>query len=441
MSRPLAVICLAAGLGKRTKVSVPKVLLPLCGRGLAAWALAAVAPLKPARTVVVLHHQKEQVQKELQAAMTAEFSHLQFVDQGAPKGTGHAVQVAMQQLEDFVGDVLVIYGDCPLVTTETLRELRELRSGAAGNPPCSLLTAYPEETKGLGRILRDDDGRFVGIREERDCSAEERAIDEINAGFYCFDSQALRPALAGLRADNAQGEYYLTDAVASFAQRGLEVPTLEAEDAAEILGVNSLADLAVARMVMQERILTEHLANGVMVVDPGTTWIDHGVRIGADTKVLPCTVIGTGCVIGSRCEVGPFAHLRAGTVLEDGAEIGNFVEAKKTHMGAGAKAKHLTYLGDATIGAKANIGAGTITANYDGVHKHETKVGAGAFVGSGSVIVAPSEIGDHAMTGAGAIVKRGSVVGANEVWVGVPAKKLKMRDATTQRSDKGGGKA
>ncbi|MBL8749884.1 MAG: bifunctional N-acetylglucosamine-1-phosphate uridyltransferase/glucosamine-1-phosphate acetyltransferase [Planctomycetes bacterium] len=441
MSRPLAVICLAAGLGKRTKVSVPKVLLPLCGRGLAAWALAAAAPLKPVRTVVVLHHQKDQVQRELQAAMAAEFTHLQFVDQGAPKGTGHAVQVAMQELSDFVGDVLVIYGDCPLVTTGTLRDLRELRSGTAANPPCSLLTAYPEETKGLGRILRNDDGRFVGIREERDCSAEERAIDEINAGFYCFDSQALRPALAGLRADNAQGEYYLTDAVASFAQRGLEVPTLEVEDAAEILGVNSLADLALARMVMQERILIEHLANGVMVVDPGTTWIDHGVRIGADTKVLPCTVIGTGCVIGSRCEVGPFAHLRAGTVLEDGAEIGNFVEAKKTRMGAGAKAKHLTYLGDATIGAKTNIGAGTITANYDGVHKHETKIGAGAFVGSGSVIVAPSEIGDHAMTGAGAIVKRGSVVGANEVWVGVPAKKLKMRETPAHRTDKGGGKA
>lgn len=427
MSRPLAVICLAAGLGKRTKVSTPKVLLPLCGQSLAAWSLGATVPLQPVRTVVVLHHQKDVVQKELEAAVSGRFGNVRFVDQGAPKGTGHAVQVAMRELADFVGDVLVIYGDCPLVTTATLQALRELRSNTAGNPPCSLLTAYPDEVKGLGRILRDDDGRFVGIREERDCSAEERAIDEINAGFYCFDSQALRPALESLKNDNAQGEYYLTDAVASFTQRGLDVPTLEAVDASEILGVNSLADLATARMVMQERILLEHLANGVLVVDPGATWIDHGVKIGADTKILPGTVIGTGCVIGSRCEVGPFAHLRAGTVLEDGAEVGNFVEAKKTRMGAGSKAKHLTYLGDATIGARANIGAGTITANYDGVHKNETKIGAGAFVGSGTVIVAPSEVGDDAMTGAGAIVKRGSKIGAREVWVGVPAKKLKER--------------
>lgn len=424
MSRPLAVICLAAGLGKRTKVSLPKVLLPLCGRTLAATALAATAPLQPARTVVVLHHQKDKVEASLREAVGGMFARLEFVDQGAPKGTGHAVQVAMQALDGFVGDVLVVYGDCPLITTATLQQLVEARRAA----PCSVLTAYPEDPTGLGRILRDDDGRFVGIREHRDCSEDELAIDEINAGFYCFDSAALRPALQGLQPNNAQGELYLTDAVASFVRAGREVPTLEATDAAEITGVNSLADLAIARSLMQERILLEHLANGVIIVDPVATWIDHGVVIGADTKILPGTVIGAGCMIGKHCEVGPFAHLRAGTVLEDGAEIGNFVEAKKTRVGAGAKAKHLTYLGDAIIGPKANIGAGTITANYDGVHKHETRIGARAFIGSGSVLVAPTEIGDEAMTGAGAIVTRGSVVGAREVWVGVPAKKLKQRE-------------
>ena len=424
MSRPLAVICLAAGLGKRTKVSLPKVLLPLCGRTLAASALHAVAPLQPARAVVVLHHQKDKVQKSLQEAVGDLFPKLDFVDQGAPKGTGHAVQVAMQVLQGFVGDVLVVYGDCPLITTATLEELCALR----GDAPCSVLTAHPDDPTGLGRILRDDDGRFVGIREHRDCAPEELTIEEINAGFYCFDSEALRPALGKLTPNNAQGELYLTDAVASFVRQGHDVPTLEAADAAEITGVNSLADLAVARQLMQDRILFEHLQNGVLIVDPATTWIDHDVKIAADTKILPCTVIGTGCVIGSHCEVGPFAHLRVGTVLEDGAEIGNFVEAKKTRMGAGAKAKHLTYLGDAVVGAKANIGAGTITANYDGVHKHETKIGARAFIGSGSVIVAPSQIGDDAMTGAGAIVTRGSVVGPAEVWVGVPARKLKQRE-------------
>ncbi|HEX6813681.1 MAG TPA: NTP transferase domain-containing protein [Planctomycetota bacterium] len=424
MSRPLAVICLAAGLGKRTKVSTPKVLLPLCGRTLAATALAAVAPLQPVRTVVVLHHQKAAVQESLEKALAGQFASLQFVDQGTPKGTGHAVQVAMQALADFTGDVLVIQGDCPLVTTETLQELRELRtkSGAA----CALLTASLDDPSGLGRIVRDQGGRFAGIREHRDCSAEELAIREVNAGCYCFDGALLRPALAGLKTDNAQHEYYLTDAVLALVAKGVSV--LET-DATEIQGVNSLAELAQARGIMQERILEQHLGNGVLIVDPATTWIDHGVQIGADTKILPCTVISTGCVIGRHCEVGPFTHLRAGTVLEDGAEIGNFVEAKKSRLGAGAKAKHLTYLGDATIGAKSNIGAGTITANYDGVHKHSTRIGERCFIGSGTVIVAPSELGDHSMTGAGAVVVRGSVVGVSEVWVGVPARKLKMRES------------
>ncbi|MGE3354952.1 MAG: bifunctional N-acetylglucosamine-1-phosphate uridyltransferase/glucosamine-1-phosphate acetyltransferase [Planctomycetota bacterium] len=427
MSRPLAVVCLAAGLGKRTKVSIPKVLLPLCGRTLAACSLDATDALQPDRTVVVLHHQKERVEAAL-----AGRARVTFVDQGKPMGTGHAVKVAMQALQGFDGDVLVTYGDCPLTTADTLRELREIR----GSAPCSLLTAHPDDPTGLGRILRGDDGRLVGIREERDCSDEERAIDEINAGFYCFDAAALRPALEALTNDNAQGEYYLTDVIAQFVQQGREVPTLEAEDDSEILGVNSLADLAVARMVMQERILMRHLLAGVLIDDPASTFIDHDVEIGADTRILPCTVISTGCRVGKGCEVGPFAHLRAGTVLEDGAEIGNFVEAKKSVLGAGSKAKHLTYLGDATIGRKANIGAGTITANYDGVHKHETVIGDGCFVGSGTVLVAPTEMGDRSMTGAGAITRRGSTLGEDEIWVGVPAKKLKMRPPTPPKGNK-----
>lgn len=419
MSRPLAVVCLAAGLGKRTKVSTPKVLLPLCGRTLAGSALDATDGLMPDRTVVVVHHQADKVQKAL-----AKRSSVTFVDQGKPMGTGHAVQVAMQALGDFDGDVIVVYGDCPLMTTATLQALRAARATA----PCSVLTAYPSDPTGLGRILRGDDGQFVGIREQKDCSPEETAIDEINAGFYCFDATALRPALAQLKPNNAQGEYYLTDVIAQFVAQGHEVPTLEAEDADEILGVNSLADLAVARVVMQERILLEHLQNGVLIHDPSSTFIDHGVKIGADTRILPCTVIGAGCVVGKNCEVGPFAHLRAGTVLEDGAEVGNFVEAKKSKLGQGAKAKHLTYLGDAVVGAGANIGAGTITANYDGLHKHETHIGDRAFIGSGTVIVAPSDIGADAMTGAGAIVKRDSKIGDREVWVGVPARFVKTRE-------------
>ena len=420
MSRPLAVVCLAAGLGKRTKVSIPKVLLPLCGRTLVGCSLDATDALQPQRTVVVVHHQKEKVEKEVSGRKG-----VVCVDQGKPMGTGHAVKVAMAALADFEGDVLVTYGDCPLTTSETLATLRELRE----NAPCSVLTAFADDPTGLGRILRDEQDRFIGIREHRDCSDEELAIEEINAGIYCFDSKALRPALEKLKPTNAQGEYYLTDVIAQFVAQGKEPATMTLEDDREVLGVNTLKDLALARSVMQERILVEHLENGVLILDPGTTFIDHGVEIGPDTRILPCTVIGSGCKIGNNCEVGPFAHLRAGTVLEDGAEIGNFVEAKKSRIGAGSKAKHLTYLGDAVIGKKANIGAGTITANYDGVHKHETKIGDGCFVGSGTVIVAPSELGARSMTGAGAIVKRDSKIGADEVWVGVPARMLKRRDA------------
>ncbi|MFO1050701.1 MAG: NTP transferase domain-containing protein [Planctomycetota bacterium] len=415
MSSPLAVLVLAAGLGKRTKVSLPKVLLPLCGRNLLGTVLDEVQALSPAKTVVVLHHGRDRVQKAL-----ADRTGLTLVDQGTPRGTGHAVQVAMAAIPDFRGDVLVCYGDMPLLTTATYAALRAARGTAAA----SVLTAVPDDPSGLGRILRDDHGALLGIREDRDCDDDERAIEEINVGVYCYDADALRRALTTLRTDNAQGELYLTDTIAALLGAGQRVESLELEDPDEALGVNSLQQLALARAVMQDRILEEHLANGVMIEDPATTWIDHGVRIGRDTRVLPCTVLRRGVVIGENCEVGPFAHLRESAVLEDGAEIGNFVEVKKSRLGRGSKAKHLAYLGDAEIGERANIGAGTITANYDGKNKHRTKVGDGAFIGSGSVLVAPVEIGARSVTGAGAIVRKNSPVGPGETWVGVPARRL-----------------
>ena len=349
MSRPLAVICLAAGMGKRTKVSMPKVLLPLCGRTLASSAMVAAAALEPERAVVVLHNQKEKVQASLEQALAGRFARLDFVDQGAPKGTGHAVQVGMQALDGFVGDVIVIYGDCPLMTAATLSELRSLRGDAA----CSSLTAYPDDATGMGRILRDAEGRFVGIREHKDCSEEELGIDEINCGFYCFDSEKLRPALANLQANNAQGELYLTDVIADFVSQGELLPTMEADDIAEVQGVNSLADLAVVQRVMQERILLEHLGNGVLILDPSATWIDQGVEIGGDTVILPGTVIGAGCRIDNMVQIGHNVRLgrccvivaqtgiAGSTVLEDFVVVGGQVGI----------AGHLN------IGEGANIGA------------------------------------------------------------------------------------
>lgn len=415
MSRPLAVVVLAAGKGTRTKVSLPKVLLPICGRTLLDTVLDTVGELAPARTVVVLHHQKDRVEATL-AGRTG----LTIVDQGEPRGTGHAVQVAMEALEGFDGDVMVCYGDMPLLQSETYAALRAAAEGCAA----SILTAYPDDVTGLGRILRDDEFQLRGIREDRDCSDEELAIDEINVGVYCYDAARLRPALAALSDDNAQGELYLTDTVAHLLEAGDAVESVVCEDPTEAMGVNSLVQLAEARSVLQTRIHEQHLAAGVLIEDPATTTIDHGVAIGSDTLIFPNTVIRAGVTIGRGCEIGPFAHLRDGAVLEDGAAVGNFVEIKKSTLGPGAKAKHLAYLGDAEIGAKANIGAGTITANYDGKNKHRTVVGEGAFVGSGTVLVAPVQVGAGARTGAGAIVTRNAEIGAGETWVGIPARRL-----------------
>ncbi len=415
MTRPLAVVILAAGLGSRTKVDLPKVLLPLCGRTLLQTVLDTTATLAPVKTVVVVHHGKDKVVDSVPAR-----DDLCFVDQGEPLGTGHAAQVAMRALEGFDGDVLLLYGDGALITAETLRALIAARGGAA----MSLLTHRPADPTGLGRVLRGDDGEVRAIREERDCSDEERVVDEVNSGFYCFDAARLPAALAKLERGNAQGEYYLTDTIADFLGQGEAVRALLTEDVEETQAVNSLAELAVARNIMQARILLEHLSRGVLIDDPTTTYIEHDVRIGRGTRVLPCTVIHSGVRIGEGCEVGPFSHLRTGAVLEDGAQIGNFVEMKNSVLGPRSKAKHLTYLGDTTIGTAANIGAGTITANYDGVRKHKTTIGDRAFLGSGTVVVAPAVIGNGAMTGAGAVVTRNTEVGDGEVVIGVPARRL-----------------
>jgi bifunctional UDP-N-acetylglucosamine pyrophosphorylase/glucosamine-1-phosphate N-acetyltransferase len=296
----------------------------------------------------------------------------------------------------------------------------------------------PTDPRGFGRVVRDADDRVRAIVEERDADEAQRELAEVNLGVYAFDGRALVRELPRLSNDNAQREYYLTDVVAALARADAPVVALEVEDEDEAIGVNTLAHLAEARWALQARILEAHMAAGVSIEDPATACIEHGVEIGAGTRILSFTVIRSGVRVGKGCEVGPFAHLRGGTILEDGAEVGNFVEVKATRVGQHAKAKHLSYLGDGEIGARSNIGAGTIFANYDGKLKHKTVVGERVFVGSGTVIVAPNTIGDGATTGAGAVVTRDSGVGAGEVWVGVPARKI-LRKAEEQRAGKAGG--
>jgi len=399
-----------------------KVLAPLCGRPMLGYVLDQARALEPERIVLVLGHGAQAVRDWVAEEEPDE--RIVFVTQAEQLGTGHAVQVASAELEAGPGPVVVLYGDMPLLSAASLAALCERR----GDAQAAALTALAERPRGFGRILRDHGGALVAVVEERDATPEQRAIREVNVGVYCFERDSLLALLPMLSADNARGELYLTDVLGLIVAGGGTVPTLTLEDEREAIGVNTLEHLSEARAGLQARILAEHLANGVRIEDPATTYVDHGVEIGAGTTILPCTVIRRGVRIGVGCEVGPFTHLRSGTTLHDGAELGNFTEAKKAVVGAGTKAKHLTYLGDVTIGKRANIGAGTIVANYDGKAKHHTDVGDDAFIGSGSILIAPATVGAGALTGAGAVVKRNTVIPPGEAWVGVPARPIRTKD-------------
>lgn len=425
MTSGTTVVILAAGKGTRMKSETPKCLHELCGRSMLGWVLGAAEGLSPDRIVVVVGHGAA----EVEAAARRELPgvDLQFVLQEPQLGTGHALQVAAPALGE-TERVVVTYGDMPLLSTASLQSLVDAQVGAASPGAVSILTAVIDDPTGYGRILRREDGSFERIVEHKDATEDERLVNETNLGVYCFDRGTLDGDLARLDNDNAQGEYYITDLVGMAESGGRPVLPLVLDEAAEAQGVNDLAQLADVRWQMQMRILEEHMAAGVRIMDPATTFIDHGVEIGVGTEVLPCTVIRSGVRIGAGCEVGPFTHLRTGAVLEDGAAVGNFTEMKNSTLGEGSKAKHLSYLGDARIGRRTNIGAGTIFANYDGEAKHPTVVGDRAFVGSGSIIVAPNEVPSDSTTGAGAVVTRTAEMGEGETWVGMPARKLSPKD-------------
>ncbi|MEM9799436.1 MAG: NTP transferase domain-containing protein [Planctomycetota bacterium] len=420
MTSGTTVVLLAAGKGTRMKSERPKVLHELCGRSMLGWVIEATLGLEPDRIIVVIGHGAA----EVEAAARAEVSgvDVEFVVQEPQLGTGHALKVAAPAIGD-AERVVVTYGDMPLLSAESLASLVEAQKNGAGGA-VSILTAVVDQPFGYGRIVRGEDQTFERIVEQKDAAPHERLIDEINLGVYCFARETLDDDLARLRDDNAQGEFYITDLAGIAAGDGRRVTPVVLDDASEAQGVNDLAQLADVRWQVQMRILEQHMANGVRIVDPATTFVDHGVEIGGDTEILPCTVLRGGVRIGSGCEVGPFTHLRTGAVLEDGAQVGNFTEMKNSRLGAGSKAKHLSYLGDTVVGARANIGAGTIFANYDGKAKHPSVVGDRAFIGSGTIIVAPNEIPAEATTGAGAVLTRSAKMGEGETWVGLPARRL-----------------
>ncbi len=416
-------VVLAGGQGKRLGGNRPKVLEPLCGTPALGFVIEAALELQPVRTIVVACYRKELI-----ADYVRRFPGVEWVDQVTPRGTGHAVLAAAPALAEFDGDLVVLFGDSPLLRASTLQAL--LATHRAQGHACTMAPARLDDPTGYGRVVRTEDGAFDRIVEEKDADHAVRSLREVHCGLAIFRARDLFAALRSVRTDNAQSEYYLTDAYRLLREAGHTIALQPLSDAEEALGFNTPADLLECRRRMRRRILARHQAAGVEIEDPDSVFIDHEVRIGARTRILPFTVIRAGVEIGADCEVGPFSHLRAGAVLSDGAEVGNFVEVKASHLGAHVKAKHLTYLGDATIGAGTNIGAGTITANYDGKAKHRTKIGAKAFIGSGTVLIAPVEIGDNATTGAGAVVTRGQNVPAGTTWVGVPARAVgaKPRD-------------
>jgi len=432
--RPAAVIVLAAGEGTRMKSGTPKVLHTLCGRPMVGHVVAASRGLEPRRLAVVVGHGREQVTEYL-AGVDPE---IRAVVQEVQHGTGHAARVAVEDLTaadgELEGTVLVVFGDTPLLTTATLEALLAEHHGS-GNV-VTVLTAIVPDPFGYGRILRRD-GRVVGTVEQKDASPEQAAVTEINSGVFAFDGKVLRDCLSRLSRDNAQGEEYLTDVLGMAAADGLQVGAFVMDDWHETLGVNDRVQLAEMRRLLNRR-LTEHwMREGVSVIDPATTWIDVQVELGRDAVVHPntqlhgstvlapgaevgpnCTLTDTfvgegarvsnatteGAEIGPEASVGPYTYLRPGTRLARGAKAGGFVEMKNAEVGEGSKVPHLSYVGDARIGEGCNLGAGTITANYDGVGKHRTEIGDHVFVGSDSVLVAPAQLADGAFVAAGSTV-------------------------------------
>lgn len=422
-SRPDTVVILAAGQGTRMKSPAAKVLAPLCGRPMIAWVVDQALALSPTRVLVVVGHQGA----EVAAAVAAHFPGrpIECVTQSPQRGTGHALQVCLPVLGPDPGRVVVLYGDMPLLSPASLERLCEAQAATGGG--AAMLTALPAQPRGFGRVVRSAQGEVQRIVEEKDAGPEIKALREVNLGVYCFPGTELLRILPTLTSANAQNEFYLTDVIERLVSGGRAVGALVLEDEREAIGVNTLAHLALARQELQYAILERHLLAGVSIVDPRTTYIDHGVEIGAGTTIHPCTVIQSGVKIGAGCEIGPFATLRGGSDLADGSAIGNFVEVNRSRVGRKSKAKHLAYLGDATLGERVNIGAGTIFANYDGKSKSPCRVADGAFVGSGSILVAPVDVGAGAVLGAGAVVKRNTQVGAGEVWVGVPARPIQRQ--------------
>ncbi len=430
--RDVATIILAAGKGKRMKSDRAKVLHPLAGKPMLYYPLKVAREIESQKIIVVVGYQRQKVKEAFPD------QDIVYVTQRNQLGTGNAVACTQETLKDFHGDILLLCGDIPLIKKNSLKNLINVHQ-EEGNA-VTVLTAKMKNPTGYGRIVRDDQGKIRKIIEEKDASPEEKTISEVNSGIYCFDSKFLFNALESLSRQNAQEEYYLTDIVAIARNRGAKVADFLIPNEAEVTGVNNRIELARASEIIRREILERLMLEGITIVDPENTYIDLDVRVGKDTIIYPNTFIegnteiGEDCLIESGCHireskigsnvtirwasvingsiikdrasVGPFAHIRPESEIGEDSRIGNFVEVKKTFFGKGSKASHLTYLGDSIVGTGVNVGAGTITCNYDGVSKHQTIIEDDAFIGSNTELVAPVRVGREALIGAGSTITR-----------------------------------
>jgi len=416
IKKEIAVIILGAGKSTRMKSELPKVLHPLCGRPMLGYVLDLVASLKPAQTVAVLGYKQERVRKYVPKG-------IKIAIQKKLIGTADAVKAGLAALKGFKGTVLIVYGDNPLLKKETLKKL--LDRHWENNADATLLTSQLKEPAGYGRIMRDKYFSICGIVEEKDADEVQKEIKEINTGIMVFKKDKLAANLGRIRPNNRKKEYYLTDIIEILAKKNYLVEGLKIQDATQALGINTRAELAKANAIMQKTINDKIMQEGVTIIDPPSTFINFGTKIGKDTVIYPFTVIERDVKIGKRCFVGPFAHLREGVGLGDDVTAGNFIEMVRSRIGSKTFVKHFSYLGDSSVGSGVNIGAGTVTANFDGKNKNYTVIKDNANIGSDTIIVAPAKIGKSASTGAGAVVTRN--VPDKAVVVGVPARILRKR--------------
>jgi bifunctional UDP-N-acetylglucosamine pyrophosphorylase/glucosamine-1-phosphate N-acetyltransferase len=425
-----AVIIMAGGRGKRMKSDLPKVLHNLAGKPILKYVLDTVNKLQLKRKILIVGYKSEKIRELIG-------DKVEYVEQSEPLGTAHAVLQTKKVLSDFKGDVLILSGDVPFLAVKTIKRL--IRHHKRNDFYCTLISTILENPEGYGRIIRDKEGEIKGIVEEMDLSADKKEIKEINTGIYCFDKEKLFKTLEKINPDNNQGEYYLTDSIKMLSGEGLAIGNIMVEEYLEAFGINTRVDLARASQEIYQRVAHNLMLQGVTIIDSHSTFISPEIKIGRDSIIYPFTIIEGNCKIGEKCIVGPYSHLintrigrevkiwssiaedsiiedkviigpyshlRPKSIIKKGAKIGNFVETKKTIVGEGSKTSHLTYLGDAVIGKRVNIGAGTITCNYDGEKKNTTIIGDEVFIGSNNSLVAPVKLGKKSYTGAGSTITK-----------------------------------